>query len=131
LYDDGDFSVSTLLFGLTFAGFLPAAGSAVTGRFRSGRRGGRVGRTGADDNEPIVDIAVAGRATPEKVDGFIGVADGSAEPGRSGRTFPFILARFCAAIVSRIDGFGGSEFVLLDKGKLFTPGGGIAASGSL
>lgn len=130
MYEEGDLSISVLLLGLSLAGFLFGGGSAVTGLFISGRRAGRIGRTGADDKEPMVDMAVAGLAILEKAAGFMGVAEGSAEPGRSGRTFPDIFARFCAAMVSLIDGFGGREVVLLEKAWGFTPGGAIETSGS-
>lgn len=86
----------------------------MTGLFISGLRAGRIGRTGADDNVPIVDIAVAGLAIPE-VDDFNGVADGSAEPGRSGKLFSAAFARFCAAMVSLIEGLVGIELVLREK----------------
>lgn len=87
----------------------------MTGLFISGLRAGRIGRTGADDKVPIVDIAVAGLAMLE-VDDFNGVADGSAEPGRSGRFLPANFARFCAAMVSLIEGLVGMELVLREKG---------------
>lgn len=58
---------------------------------------------------------MAGLATLE-VDDFNGVAEGSAEPGRSGRVLTAILARFCAAIVSLIEGFVGIELVLRENG---------------
>lgn len=60
-------------------------------------------------------MAVAGLAMLE-VDDFNGVAEGSAEPGRSGKFFTAIFARFCAAIVSLIEGFAGIELVLREKG---------------
>lgn len=87
----------------------------MTGLFISGRRAGRIGRTGADDNVPVVDITVAGLAIPE-VDDLNGVADGSAEPGRSGKLLSAAFARFCAAMVSLIEGLVGIEVVLREKG---------------
>lgn len=92
----------------------------MTGLFISGLRAGRIGRTGADDNVPIVDIAVAGLVMLE-VDDFSGVADGSAEPGRSGKFLPAIFARFCAAMVSLIEGLVGIEVVLRDRGCDLVP----------
>lgn len=87
----------------------------MTGLFISGLRAGRIGRTGADDNVPIVDIAVAGLAMLE-ADDFKGVAVGSAEPGRSGNALLAIFARFCAAMVSLTEGFAGIELVLRENG---------------
>lgn len=51
-----------------------------------------------------------------EVDDFNGVAEGSAEPGRSGKVLTAIFARFCAAIVSLIEGFVGIELVLRENG---------------
>lgn len=78
---------------------------------------------------PIVDIAVAGLAACDNI-GFIGVAEGSADPGRSGKAFPAIFARFCAAIVSLIEGLVGMELVLREKGSTFAPVADISGASS-
>lgn len=88
----------------------------MPGLFNSGLRAGRIGRMGADDNEPIVDIAVAGLVMLDIEDVLIGEAEGSADPGRSGRFFPAVLARFCAAMVSRMVGLGGTDIALFENG---------------
>ena len=105
----------TALDGLGLAGFLAVSGSAVAGLLISGLFEGRVGRTGAEDKEPTMDIAVAGLTTCGTEVDLAGEAEGSADPGRSGTFLPAILARFCAAIVSLIDGFEGTEFKLREK----------------
>lgn len=115
MYKEGDFSTSPLFVGLSLAGILLVYGSAVPGLLISGLRAGRIGRTGAEDKEPTVDIAVAGLVILDKEAGFIGVAEGSADPGRSGRFFPATFTRFCAAIVSLMDGLVGTEVVLLEN----------------
>lgn len=120
---------SAVLLGLGLAGLLLDCGSAVTGLFISGLLAGRIGRTGAEDKVPVVDIAVAGLEIVGT--NFIGVADGSADPGRSGRIFPAIFARFCAAMVSLIEGCGGTELVLREKKCTFVAAADVDGSGSL
>lgn len=100
-----------------FCNLRVANGSAVAGRGRSVRRG-FIGRTGAEDNEPVwtvdvvaieafleaADTAVPDLLEVEEVRGLTGRKDFWADPGRSGKSFPAILARFCAAMVSFNEG---------------------------
>ena len=105
--------------------FLLAFGSAVAGLTKSALRRGR---TGAEDRVPTevvdtfreaVDIAVAGLPIPICEDDFLGDRKGSADPGREGNFLPAAFAAFfCAAIVSLIDGLGGTELVLFEKADL-------------
>lgn len=123
--------VLTLLTGLpagllggvsVLAGFLLACGSAVAGLAISALLRGR---TGAEDKVPTdvvdtlreaVDIAVAGLPMPICEADFLGDLRGSADPGREGRFLPAAFAAFFwAAIVSLIDGRGGTEVVLCEK----------------
>ncbi len=121
--------------GLVLAGLLLVDGSTVTAFLSSGRstlRLGRVGRTGAEDRVPIVvDIAVAGLAMPDAAG--VNLADGvdSADPGRSGTVLIASFARFCAAIVSLIDGLGGTELVLRDRAWGFGAAAAVDGSSSL
>lgn len=115
------------MFGAIFEIPLAECGSAIAAFFISGLRGGRIGRTGADERVPIaLAKAVAGLAVLDEVEkGCKGAADW-ADPGRSGRFFDAIFARFWAAMVSRIVGFA-TDVVLRDRGCAFDSAGAAGA----
>lgn len=115
------------MFGAIFEIPLTECGSAIAAFFISGLRAGRIGRTGADERVPIaLAKAVAGLVVPDEVEkGCKGTADW-ADPGRSGRFFDAIFARFWAAMVSRIVGFG-TDVVLRDRGCAFDSAGAAGA----
>lgn len=107
------------MFGTIFEIPLAEYGSAIAAFFISSLRAGRIGRTGADESVPIeLAKAVAGLVMLDEVEkGCKGAADW-ADPGRSGRFFDAIFARFWAAMVSRIVGFG-TDVMLRDRGCAF------------
>lgn len=115
------------MFGAIFEITLAECGSAIAAFFISGLLAGRIGRTGADERVPIaLAKAVAGLIVPEDVEkGCKGAADW-ADPGRSGRFFDAIFARFWAAMVSRIVGLG-TDVVLRDRGCAFDSAGAAGA----
>lgn len=107
------------MFGTIFEIPLAECGSAIAAFFISGLRAGRIGRTGADERVPIeLAKAVAGLVVPDEVEKCCKGAADWADPGRSGRFFDAIFARFWAAMVSRIVGFG-TDVVLRDRGCAF------------
>lgn len=116
------------MFGAIFEITLAECGCAIAAFFISGLLAGRIGRTGADERVPIaLAKAVAGLIVPEDVEkGWKGAADW-ADPGRSGRFFDAIFARFWAAMVSRIVGLG-TDVVLRDRACTFDS---VGAAGAL
>lgn len=118
--DSGEWWLSSNgLFRAIFEIPLAECGSAVGTFFISGLLAGRIGRTGADERVPIaLAKAVAGLVVPDEVEKCCKGAADWADPGRSGRFFDAIFARFWAAIVSRIVGFG-TDVVLRDRGCTF------------
>lgn len=130
--DSGEWWLSSDgLFGAIFEIPLAECGSPVAAFFISGLLAGRIGRTGADDRVPIeLAKAVAGLAVPDEAEKCCKGAADWADPGRSGRFFDAIFARFWAAMVSRIVGFG-IDVVLRDRGCAFESVDAAEASGAL
>ena len=115
-------------FGVSFLGTrCDKATSAVTGRDISGRFGALIGRIGADNKVPTLAEETCLDAVAIAVVGLAGVGGGlvfvgtvSTDAGRSGN-LPASLARFCAWMVSLMEGLAVAEPVVVEAVPILLP----------